>query len=119
MTPINVNELSGLPAPYWFIQLFKVLGFILHSIPMHLWLAGLPIGLFLLMIGGVNAKTFAKRLLKQLPVVMAFGVNLGIVPLLFIQVAYYKVFYPATIFMAAHLVWYGRIEKHREKRAEK
>ena len=40
-----------------------------------------------------------------MPVVMALGINLGIVPLLFIQAAYYKVFYPSTILMAWH--WLG------------
>ncbi|MGI5831806.1 MAG: hypothetical protein ACOX6D_04645 [Thermoguttaceae bacterium] len=105
MTSVDIYSLNGLPAPYWFIQLFKVLGFILHSIPMHLWLAGLPLALILLLIGGANGKTFARRLLKQMPIIMAFGINLGIVPLLFIQVAYYKVFYPATILMAWH--WLG------------
>ena len=105
MTPVDIYSLNGLPAPYWFIQLFKVLGFILHSIPMHLWLAGLPLALILLLIGGGRGQTFARRLLKQMPVVMAFGINLGIVSLLFIQVAYYKVFYPSTILMAWH--WVG------------
>ena len=105
MTPVDIYSLNGLPAPYWFIQLFKVLGFILHSIPMHLWLAGLPIAIILLLIGGVNGQIFARRLLKQMPVIMAMGINLGIVPLLFIQTAYYKVFYPSTILMAWH--WLG------------
>ena len=105
MTPVDIYSLNGLPAPYWFIQLFKVLGFILHSVPMHLWLAGLPIALILLLIGGINGQVFARRLLKQMPVVMAMGINLGIVPLLFIQAAYYKVFYPSTILMAWH--WLG------------
>ncbi len=35
-----------------------------------------------------------------MPIIIAAGVNLGVVPLLFIQVAYYKFFYPATILMA-------------------
>ena len=35
-----------------------------------------------------------------MPIIVAFGVNFGIVPLLFVQLAYYKVFYPATILMA-------------------
>ena len=105
MIPVDIDGLDGLPAPYWFIQLFKGLGFILHSIPMHLWLAGLPIAIFLLIVGGANAQVFARRLLKQMPVIMAFGINFGIVPLLFIQVAYSKVFYPATILMAWH--WLG------------
>ena len=105
MTPVDIYSLNGLPAPYWFIQLFKVLGFILHSVPMHLWLAGLPIAIILLLIGGINGQVFARRLLKQMPVIMAMGINLGIVPLLFIQAAYYKVFYPSTILIAWH--WLG------------
>jgi hypothetical protein len=38
--------------------------------------------------------------MKQMPIIIAFGINLGIVPLLFTQVAYNRVFYPATILMA-------------------
>jgi len=38
--------------------------------------------------------------MRQMPIIVALGVNFGIVPLLFTQVAYYKVFYPATILMA-------------------
>ena len=107
MNPVDPATLSGLPAPYWFIQFFKILGFALHSIPMHLWLVGLPLALLLLLIGGPNAKRFARRLLAQLPILMALGINFGIVPLLFIQTAYYKAFYPATILTAWH--WLGII----------
>jgi hypothetical protein len=35
-----------------------------------------------------------------MPILVALGINLGIVPLLFLQVGYYKAFYPATILMA-------------------
>ena len=52
-------------------------------------------------------RRFAGRLLQQMPVIVAFGMNLGIVPLLFVQLAYYKVFYPATILMACF--WLGII----------
>ena len=45
-------------------------------------------------------RRFAGRLLQQMPIIVAFGINFGIVPLLFMQLAYYKVFYPATILMA-------------------
>ena len=38
--------------------------------------------------------------MQQMPIIVAFGINFGIVPLLFVQVAYSKVFYPATILMA-------------------
>lgn len=90
----------GLPAPFWFIQFFKVLGFALHSVPMNLWYAGLILAAIFGMAGSANARRFSGRLMKQMPFVIAFGVNLGIVPLLFTQVAYYQVFYPSTILMA-------------------
>ncbi len=91
---------SGMPAPVWFVQFFKVLGFTLHMVPMNLWYAGLLIALFLHLRGSEQGRRFAGRLLQQMPIIVAFGINFGIVPLLFIQLAYYKVFYPATILMA-------------------
>ncbi len=96
---VNTAEQS-VPAPIWFVEFFKTLGFILHSIPMNLWYAGLIIAVALLAFGGGQARLFASRFLRQMPVIIAIGVNLGVVPLLFTQLAYYKFFYPATILMA-------------------
>ena len=69
-------------------------------VPMNLWYAGMFVGLWLHFRGDEHARRFAARLLQQMPIIVALGINFGIVPLLFIQVAYYKVFYPATILMA-------------------
>lgn len=90
----------GLPVPFWLIQVFKVAGFALHMVPMNLWLSGLIMAMLAQAYGGQYGKRWATRLMGQMPVIVAFGVNLGIVPLLFIQVAYAKLFYPATILMA-------------------
>ncbi|MBN2577508.1 MAG: hypothetical protein JXB10_00765 [Pirellulales bacterium] len=98
---------SPVPAPMWFVEFFKVLGFTLHAIPMNLWYAGLPVALGLLLFGGEHGRHFGVRLLRQMPVIVAVGVNLGIVPLLFMQLAYYRFFYPATILMAWY--WLGII----------
>lgn len=38
----------GYPVPYWFLVLFKVLGFVLHIGPMHLWYAGTILAMLLL-----------------------------------------------------------------------
>lgn len=97
---IGPSSPLGLPAPYWFLVLFKVLGFTLHMVPMNLWYAGLPLALLLRWLGGEHGKRLGGRLLNAMPVLVAAGVNLGVVPLLFTQVAYYKVFYPSTILMA-------------------
>ncbi len=104
---IDTAVSQGLPAPYWFIELFKVLGFTLHAVPMNVWYAGILVAMLLRAFGSEHGKRFSGRLMLQMPVIIAFGVNLGIVPLLFIQVAYAKVFYPATILMA--WFWLGII----------
>lgn len=88
------------PAPYWFLSLFKVLGFTLHMVPMNLWYAGIPLALLLHWRGGPQGRAVSRRLMKQMPIIIAFGINLGIVPLLFTQVAYNRIFYPATILTA-------------------
>ncbi len=95
--PANV---LGFPAPYWFLVLFKVLGLTLHMVPMNLWYAGLITMLLLRLQGGEHGVRLSTRVLDQMPIVVAWGVNLGIVPLLFTQVAYYRAFYPAGVLMA-------------------
>jgi hypothetical protein len=97
---IGPSSALGAPAPYWFLVFFKVLGFTLHTAFMHVWFAGSIVALLLGRSGGVHSQLLSARLLRRMPIVIAYGVNFGIVPLLFTQVAYYKVFYPATILMA-------------------
>jgi hypothetical protein len=98
---------ANLPAPVWFVQFFKVLGFTLHAVPMNLWYAGLLIALLLHFSRNPHARQFSGRFVRQLPLIVAAGINFGIVPLLFVQLAYYRVFYPATILMA--WFWLGII----------
>jgi hypothetical protein len=90
----------GYPAPFWFIEFFKVLGFSLHMVPMNLWYAGMILVSILQLWGSAHPKRLAHRLINAMPVVVALGINLGIVPLLFTQVAYYRLFYPSTVLMA-------------------
>jgi hypothetical protein len=101
---INPEMMDGLPAPLWFIQLFKVIGFTLHLVPMNLWYAGILIAMLGYTFGCENGKRFSRRLMRQMPVIVAYGVNFGIVPLLFVQVAYFMFFYPATVLIAWHWI---------------
>lgn len=96
-----------LPAPYWFIELFKVLGFTLHMAFMNLWFAGLPLAAWLHWRGNDSGRKLGGRLVLQMPTIIALGVNFGIIPLLFMQAAYFRAFYPATILMA--WFWMGVI----------
>ncbi|MBI4864792.1 MAG: hypothetical protein HY815_31730 [Candidatus Riflebacteria bacterium] len=99
-TLIDTSLAIGLPVPAWFIELFRALGFTLHEVPMNLWYAGIVVAMVFYRVGGVHARRFSSRLMSQMPVIIALGVNFGIVPLLFIQVGYGQIFYPATILMA-------------------
>lgn len=90
----------GSPAPYPLLVFFKVLGFTLHMLPMNLWYAGIWVALLVRLFGGAEARRWGKRLMLQMPLFIALGINFGIVPLLFTQVTNYRVFYPATILMA-------------------
>ncbi|GAB4128270.1 MAG: hypothetical protein Kow0040_02820 [Thermogutta sp.] len=96
---LDTSALPAMPAPFWFVQFFKVLGFILHMVPMNLWFVGMVLAVLFCKRAGY-AREWAERLGTQMPVIVAFGVNFGIVPLLFIQVAYPWAFYPATILTA-------------------
>ncbi|RME44173.1 MAG: hypothetical protein D6791_13780, partial [Chloroflexi bacterium] len=100
MTPVAPANPLGYPAPFWFLEFFKVLGFTLHMVPMNLWYAGMPIVALLGLFGRGNARRLAHRLIGAMPIVIALGVNFGIVPLLFTQVAYYQVYYPAGVLIA-------------------
>jgi hypothetical protein len=86
----------GLPIPVPILLVLKVFGFFLHMVFMNLWLAGLPTALVLVK----RRPLVAKRLFESMPFFMAFGINAGIVPLLFIQTLYPQFFYPATILQA-------------------
>lgn len=90
----------GLPAPFWFLVSLKVIGFTMHSVPMNLWYAGILVAMLARISRNPYAVHWSARLMRQMPVIVALGVNFGIVPLLFLQVAYYRAFYPATVLTA-------------------
>jgi len=96
MAPIPGPDPLGMPVPTWILLGLKVFGFFLHMVFMNLWLAGLPTALVLHLWGS----PVGERLFRAMPFFMAFGLNAGIVPLLFIQTLYPQFFYPATILQA-------------------
>jgi len=88
--------------PPWLILVFRIVGFALHAAFMGLWYAGIPLALAWGCSQDLHLRQLSRRLMKQMPVIVAFGVNLGIVPLLFLQVGFGPIFYTATILMAWH-----------------
>lgn len=102
MPIFDATSLQGVPAPFWFVEFFKTLGFGLHLFPMGLWLVGIPVSLLLWIFGRGTSRLLAQRFFQQTPIIVALGINLAIVPLLFIQLAYAKPFYTSTILLGVH-----------------
>jgi hypothetical protein len=97
---------TSFPAEYgvppWAIFWFRVLGFALHAAFMGLWYAGIPLAVALTQSPNEQFRVLSRRLMRQMPAIVAFGINMGIVPLLFLQVGFAPIFYSATILMAWH-----------------
>jgi len=94
-----INEM-GLPAPIWFLKLFKVLGFVLHLCMMNLWYAGMPLAAILSLTAEGDTRRIGERMVMYMPIIVALGINFGIVPLLFIQTLHYSLYYPTGILIA-------------------
>ena len=67
---------------------------------MNLWYAGTLLAVVLGRFGHDHARKVGNHIARALPFALAFGINFGIIPLLFMQVAYYQFFYPATVLIA-------------------
>lgn len=83
--PLTESVLAN-PAPFWLLITLKVIGFALHMAAMNLWFVGPPIALYLYARGSSEYRIFARRMLLQMPIIVALGVNFGIEPVLFTQV---------------------------------
>jgi len=94
----------AVPSPVWLIKFLLMFTFILHLLAMNFVLGG---GIIAAVseIKGRRTGTqhyfdLSRRLSKGLPVAMAFTINLGVPPLLFLQVLYGHFFYTSSIIMA-------------------
>lgn len=110
MTPILPSmDMLGLPGPTWLLRSLMALTLGLH----WFFLAGTVGGLVLLLMarrrpeGDEAAGLIESSLAPHLPFFLALAMTMGVAPLLFVQVLYGHVFYPATILQA--LPWLGLI----------
>jgi len=88
-----------LPAPVWLLQTLLFITFVLHIIPMNMTLGGLVI-LSHGEMSGRASETMRRWVTGYLPVTVAFTVTTGVAPLLFLQVLYGQLFFPAAVIIA-------------------
>lgn len=93
---MNTPGYNFIPAPLWLISSLHVLTLTLHFVAMNFLFGGLLVILF----GRLDDKwnnTVVRRFISLFPTAMAATVTLGVAPLLFLQLAYHRQAYAASI----------------------
>ena len=91
-----------LPVPWGYFQALLMLTFPLHLLAMNAMLGAAGISLLARWRGEAAQVRLAHELARLLPLLIAFTVNLGVAPLLFLQVLYGHLFYTSSVLMAVY-----------------
>jgi len=88
-----------LPAPVWLFKLLNVVTLVLHFYAVHFLVGGLAVAI-LWRAMGKSRPAMARgsdEIVRRLPIVMTYVINLGIPPLLFTQVLYGRALYTSSV----------------------
>lgn len=96
---------DAIPVAWGWFQFFLTFTFVLHLLLMNLMLGGTLIAFFNSVRGGTDNLKLARYSSKKLPFAIAFAVNAGVAPLLFLQVLYGQFVYTSSILMA--VAWFS------------
>ncbi|MGM0424731.1 MAG: hypothetical protein ACQEQX_07420, partial [Thermodesulfobacteriota bacterium] len=92
----------ALPVPWGWFYFFLLLTFILHLLAMNIMLGSGLIALANHLRTSAPDQSLSKDISVQLPFAIAFTVNLGVAPLLFLQVLYGQFMYTSSVLMAVY-----------------
>ena len=99
MENIIIPQADMIPVAWGWLQFLLLLTFPLHLLAMNAMIGGLAIGIVQHCRGGEVEKKLAHRIAIALPLVIAFVVNFGVAPLLFLQVLYGQFVYSSAVLM--------------------
>lgn len=91
-----IPSADAIPVNWWWFQVLLILTFLLHLILMNFILGGSLLTLW----DAFRKKTF-RRESMTIPTLIALTINLGVPPLLFLQVIYGNFFYTSSVIMAS------------------
>src|SRR6056297_1739720 len=91
-----IPSAEAIPVNWWWFQVLLILTFLLHLILMNFILGGSLLTLW----DAFRKKTF-RRESTTIPTLIALTINLGVPPLLFLQVIYGNFFYSSSVIMAS------------------
>ncbi|PHR24450.1 MAG: hypothetical protein COA36_15535 [Desulfotalea sp.] len=99
MENIIIPQADVIPVAWGWFQALLLLTFPIHLLAMNAMLGGLAIGIVQHLRGGTVEKKLAHRIAVALPLVIAFVVNFGVAPYLFLQVIYGQFLYSSSVLM--------------------
>ena len=97
---------DAIPVPWGWFYVLLMLTFLLHLLVMNAMLGGGIIALISTLRGGEQNTLLSQEFSYKWPYTIAFAVNMGVAPLLFVQVLYGQFIYSSSILMA---VWWFSI----------
>ena len=92
-----IPSADTIPVAWGWFQFLLLLTFPVHLLAMNAMIGGLAIGVVQHFMGGDTRIRLAHRIAIMLPLVIAFAVNFGVAPLLFLQVLYGQFIYTSSI----------------------
>ena len=104
MNPL-IPKPDVLPAAWGYFQGLLMLTFPLHLLLMNALLGATGISLYARLKGGDSHGRLAHELARMLPLLVAFTINFGVAPLLFLQVLFGHFLYTSSVLMAVY--WLG------------
>jgi len=100
-----IPQTLPIPVEWGWFYLFQVVTFILHILVMNVMLGASIIALVHHLRGRKETEGLTKGISVKLPFTVAFAVNFGVAPLLFMQVLYGQFLYTSSVLMAVY--WLG------------
>ena len=94
---------DSIPTSWGYFQFFLLLTFPLHLLFMNSLLGSTCIAIYAHFKGSQQSKVLAYELAKVIPLLVALAVNMGVAPLLFLQVLYGHLIYSSSVLMG--LFW--------------
>ena len=93
---------DAIPVHWGWLKFFLILTFYLHLLLMNCMLGIGIIALFKSLFNPSGCQEYNREISTKLPYTIAFTVNLGVAPLLFIQVLYGQFIYTSSLLMAVY-----------------
>jgi len=93
-----------IPVPWGWFQFLLLLTFVLHLLFINTMLGTGIIAVVYHLKTAKNESSLTAGIARKLPYSIAFAVNMGIAPLLFLQVIYWHFFYVSSVLMAVYWI---------------